>query len=148
MKKSVAVIAVVLVVAVSAVCFVWHSIRQSQDMYCAADVKVVAEGIDDGFTLVVQPPSEPTYYCPGVRFVRRGPSVCFERPAGPKSTTYHYEYVRSPLGRTEKVDFQAKPRKDGSLAITFPFLDGKWEKGDRVVEFDSKGSRRGSFECQ
>jgi hypothetical protein len=147
MKKLAAVIAIVLVVAVPATVFVCNVIRHARGTYDEDDVKIVAEGTDLGFTLVIQPPDETMYYCPGVRFVARGPSLRFERPTGSKSTTYYYEYVRSPLGRSDKVDIEAKPRRDGSLSITFPFLDGKWEKGDRIERFDSYGIRHGSTEC-
>jgi hypothetical protein len=137
-----------LVVAASAIACVWYSVRQKSYTYPALDVTVLAQGTDDsGFTMIVQPPGETMYYCPGVRFGKQGPSIRFERPIGRVSKTYQYEYVRSPVGSVETVDIRAKPRKDGSLAITFPFLDGEWGKGDRILLFGSDGGPCGSIEC-
>lgn len=148
MRKIATVIVVGLVVVLPAILFDWHSIWHKQATYRLADIKVLAEGIDDsGFTLVIKPPSETMYYCPGVQFGTQGQSIQFERPTLSRSITHHFEFVRAPVGQIEKVNIQAKLRKDGSLAITFPFLDGRWEKGDRIEWFDPNGNRRGSFEC-
>jgi hypothetical protein len=146
-KKIAVVVAVVLFAAVPATCFVWQSIWRGRTTYCSADIEVLAEGIHhDGFTLVFRPPCETLYYCPGVVFGKQGPSIQFERPAKRTSTTRHYEYVRSPIGRTAQVDIKAKSQKDGSLSVTFPFLDGKWEKGDLIVLSDSAVNRRHQYE--
>jgi hypothetical protein len=148
MKKIAVVVAIVLIAVVPATLFVWHFIQQRQATYGSADITILAYGLETpGLTVTFQPPNETAYFCPGVRFGTHGPSVRFERPGGRDSTTYYYEYVRSPVGRTEQVDIKAESKKDGSLSITFPFFDGKWEKGDRVAWFDPKGNRCGSFEC-
>jgi hypothetical protein len=150
MRRVGLAIVVLFAVSVSAIVFVWYCIRQRNCTYRPADVKVLAQGIDDtGFTMIVQPPCDSGYYCPGVRFGRHGPSIRFERPSGHASVIHHYEYeyVRLPIGSVEKVDIPATARKDGSLAISFPFLDGKWEKGDRILLFNSDGGPCGSVEC-
>jgi hypothetical protein len=150
MRRVALATVVLFVVAVSAVVFVWYSTRQRSYSYRPAAVEVLAQGIDDhGFTMIVQPPNDSGYYCPGVRFGGQGPSIRFERPSGRASIIHHYgyEYVRLPVGSVEKVDIPAIPRKDGGLAITFSFPDGKWEKGDRILLFTSDGGPCGSFEC-
>jgi hypothetical protein len=146
--KVAASIAVVFLAVLVAGFFIFRAIRQDRAVYAPDDIEILASGTDaKGYTLIIREPTEAGYCCPGVRFGSYGAAIRFDRPAEDRSTTCHYEYVRSAIGRVEHVDIEAVSRKNGSLSITFPYLDGRWEKGDRIVEFDPEGNKRGSCEC-
>jgi hypothetical protein len=123
-----------VMVAISVLAFVFVLLlRQDPTVYATDRVKVVAVGLnDDGLRLHFRPPSEVGYHCPGVRFRREGSSI-------------HYEYVRSQVDKNVTVDSLVVTDQQGDLCVTFPYLDGKWEKGDHVELIDSKGKPVAKF---
>jgi len=116
-----------VIVAISVLAFVFVLLlRQDPTVYATDRVKVAAVGLnDDGLRLHFRPPNEVGYHCPGVLFRREGSSI-------------HYEYVRSRVDENVTVDSQVVTDQQGDLCVTFPYLGGKWEKGDHVELIDSK----------
>ncbi len=109
------------------------NVDYGQTTYEPNDVKVLGEGVSDqGITLKFRPPLESAYHCPGVTYT-------VERSA------IRFSYVRSPINGTASIDIKVKQEKDGSLSVTFPFPNNKWEKGDTVELVDSNGKGRGKW---
>jgi hypothetical protein len=116
---------------------------QDRATYPPKDVEIVSERAGgEGITITFRPKAESIFDCPGVRFATHGPSIEFEQASRHRTSVIHYEYVRSQIRQNEPVDIKAKYVKDGSLSVTFPYPGGRWEKGDRIVLFDSSGNRR------
>jgi hypothetical protein len=127
-------VAVVLALPIVA-CLLLLLGRTDPTVYAPDKIVVRAEGLhEDGLTLHFRPPSEVGYCCPGVRFRHEGSAI-------------HYEYVRSRVGENVPVDIAVKNEQNGDLSVTFPFLGGKWEKGDRIELIDSRGKSHGEWRC-
>jgi hypothetical protein len=131
MMKIIMMIGFVVVLGIVMTRFV---LQREHSTYHPEQVERVREGIYDyGIVLTFRPPNESEFFCPGVICKRQGYRI-------------QYTYVRSPIGVEAPVDIKARQNEDGSLSVTFPFPDNKWEKGDRIELIDSTGRSHGHWE--